>query len=70
LILQVLKIRDNTKNGLKCVSVLCYLFYFGGGDEKKNRFFAFDLDGNNNLVHPLSSGWEGGFSISTGMSIL
>jgi signal transduction histidine kinase len=40
------------------------------GDEKKNRFFAFDLDGNNNLVHPLSSGWEGGFSISTGMSIL
>src|SRR4030042_5183085 len=42
----------------------------GGGDEKKNRSFAFNHDRNNDHPHPLPSGCKGCFSLSTGMCLL
>jgi len=56
--------------GLRIYFSLLLALPSGGGDGKKNRFFAFNLDGNSYLVHPLPSGWKGCFPISTRMSIL
>jgi hypothetical protein len=39
--------------GLKIYLRLLLAFPFGGRDGKKNRFFAFNLDGNSHRVYPL-----------------
>jgi len=56
--------------GLRIYLSLLLTLPSGGGDGKKNRFFAFNIDGNGHLAHSLPSVWKGRFPIPTGMSIL
>jgi hypothetical protein len=61
---------DSILTGLRIYFSLWLDRSWGGGDGETDRCFAFSLDGNRCLFHPLRSVREGCFFVSTGMSIL